>query len=98
LAASCNAWAACSACRSPIARGRQGDLITAAISELARNILHYAGQGWMEMLTIGPGAGRMGIGIIAADHGPGIADVERAMQDGFTSGSGRVSAYPGHGG
>jgi serine/threonine-protein kinase RsbT len=62
-------------------------LIATAISEVARNIVKYAGQG---ELTLGPAqrGGQRGILVVARDDGPGIADLEQAMADGFsTSGS-----------
>jgi serine/threonine-protein kinase RsbT len=62
-------------------------VIAAAISELARNIYKYAGKGEIR-LSIAEGNGRRGIRIVAADNGPGIVDVDLAMQDGYsTSGS-----------
>jgi serine/threonine-protein kinase RsbT len=62
-------------------------LVVTAISELARNILQYAGQGEV-LLRIAEEDGRRGIAIEARDQGPGIDDVERALQDGYsTSGS-----------
>jgi serine/threonine-protein kinase RsbT len=39
--------------------------------------------------------GRVGIEIIVADDGPGIADVEQALRDGYTSGSGMGMGLPG---
>ena len=62
-------------------------LIATAISELARNILLYAREG---SLTLGivQDNGRSGITVIASDHGPGIPDVARALEVGYsTSGS-----------
>jgi serine/threonine-protein kinase RsbT len=62
-------------------------LIATAISELARNIVTYAGTGVVGIQGIQT-SGRQGILIIASDHGPGIADIRQAMRDGFsTSGS-----------
>ena len=61
-------------------------LVTAA-SELARNTLDY-GQGGtvrFEALNDGP---RRGLRLIFEDQGPGIPDIELAMKDGFTTGSG----------
>lgn len=64
----------------------QTKLVTAA-SELARNALDHGKGGSMtvEMVTNGP---RSGLSMIFEDRGPGIADVEQAMKDGFTTGSG----------
>ncbi len=62
-------------------------LIATAISELARNIVTYAGTGVVAIQGI-QASGRQGILIIASDHGPGIVDIRQAMRDGFsTSGS-----------
>ena len=59
-------------------------VIATAISELGRNILAYAGSG---VIILRPGhfAGRRGIVIVAQDMGPGIADIELALQDGFST-------------
>ena len=59
-------------------------LIATAISELARNILLYAHQGEIGV-TIIEAAARRGIRVIARDDGPGIPDVERALQEGFST-------------
>ena len=62
-------------------------LIATAISELARNILLYAKTGEMT-LGVMKQNGREGIVLIANDSGPGINDIPRAMQMGYsTSGS-----------
>ena len=62
-------------------------LIATAISELARNIVTYAGTGVVAIQGI-QASGRQGILVIASDRGPGIADIRQAMRDGFsTSGS-----------
>lgn len=62
----------------------QTKLMTAA-SELARNIYKYAGTGTMEINLLNDGR-RIGIQLIFVDQGPGIADIEQAMTDGFTTG------------
>lgn len=62
-------------------------VIAAAISELARNIVTYAGRGEIAVRVV-EGRGRRGIAVVARDEGPGIPDVTLALQDGFsTSGS-----------
>jgi serine/threonine-protein kinase RsbT len=62
-------------------------LITTAISELARNIVLYAHDGVITLACTN-GGDPEGIMVIAEDGGPGIADVDLAMQSGFsTSGS-----------
>jgi len=69
-------------------------LIATAISEITRNIVQYAGQGEIEFRPVERG-GRRGLLIIARDCGPGIADVNRAMQDGFTTSRGMGLGLPG---
>lgn len=62
-------------------------LIAAAISELARNIVSYAGQGEI-LLKPTRGPNLTGMRIVARDDGPGIRDIAQALRDGFsTSGS-----------
>lgn len=62
-------------------------LIATAISEVARNILSYAGSGEIRLQLLAQGRQR-GITVVAEDRGPGIADIAQAMEDGFsTSGS-----------
>ena len=64
----------------------EATLIATAISELARNIVTYAKKGEIRLRVIN--GLRCGIQVIAHDEGPGIADVELALRDGFsTSGS-----------
>jgi serine/threonine-protein kinase RsbT len=69
-------------------------LLATAISEIARNITTYAGEGEVALRALNTG-GRNGIEVIATDNGPGIADVELAMQDGFTTGTGLGLGLPG---
>lgn len=64
----------------------QTKLVTAA-SELARNALDYGKGGDMTIETLNSGP-RTGLRLTFEDHGPGIPDIEQAMRDGFTSGSG----------
>ena len=64
----------------------QTKIVTAA-SELARNALDYGGGGRMTSQVIAE-LGRRGLRLTFEDSGPGIADVEQAMRDGFTSGGG----------
>ena len=63
----------------------QTKLITAA-SELARNALDYGKGGHADIETIVEM--RRGVRIVFRDRGPGIADIQQAMTDGFTSGNG----------
>lgn len=63
----------------------QTKLVTAA-SELARNTVVYGGGGTLQLESLnGP---RTGVRLIFTDQGPGIPDVELAMRDGFTTGTG----------
>ena len=68
--------------------------ITTAISELARNIYLYAGQGSVsiEKLNIN---GKSGLKIIAEDQGPGIEDIRRVMEGGYTTSGGLGAGLPG---
>jgi serine/threonine-protein kinase RsbT len=62
-------------------------VIAVAISEVARNILSYAGTGEVGLEVIEKSS-RRGIKIVATDQGPGIEDIGLALEDGFsTSGS-----------
>jgi serine/threonine-protein kinase RsbT len=61
--------------------------IVTASSELARNTLDYGGGGEVTMEVLDRG-GRRGVRLIFEDKGPGIADIEQALKDGFTSGKG----------
>ena len=64
----------------------QTKIVTAA-SELARNTVVHGGGG-KAMLEIVRESTKQGLRLTFEDHGPGIADVERAMQDGYSTGNG----------
>lgn len=64
----------------------QTKIITAA-SELARNTVVYGGGGKAILEEVSRGS-RVGVRLTFEDNGPGIADVERALTDGYTSGGG----------
>jgi serine/threonine-protein kinase RsbT len=64
----------------------QTKLVTAA-SELARNTLVYGGGGTVEIERVQNGR-RQGIRIVFRDEGPGIPDLDLALTDGYTTGSG----------
>ncbi|MGH2945708.1 MAG: ATP-binding protein [Solirubrobacteraceae bacterium] len=70
-------------------------LLATAISEVARNITTYAKRGEVVLGVVRDDNGRRGIRVIARDEGPGIEDVELAMQDGYTSGGGLGLGLPG---
>ncbi|MFN6562183.1 MAG: anti-sigma regulatory factor [Nostoc sp. ChiSLP01] len=61
--------------------------IVTATSELARNTLDYGGGGTAKLETLEEGR-RRGIKLTFEDRGPGIPDIELALKDGFTTGSG----------
>ncbi|MFI1000197.1 anti-sigma regulatory factor [Streptomyces galbus] len=64
----------------------QTKLVTAA-SELARNTLVYGGGGELRVARVTEGTAQ-GLRLTFSDQGPGIADLEQALRDGFTSGDG----------
>ena len=64
----------------------QTKLVTAA-SEIARNTVDYGGGGTLRIEILREGA-RRGVQLTFSDNGPGIADIERAMTDGYTTGGG----------
>lgn len=68
--------------------------ITTAISELARNIYLYAGNGKIEITKI-YSEKLCGISIVASDNGPGIADIRKVMDDGYTTSGGLGAGMPG---
>jgi len=68
-------------------------LIASAISELATNIARYAGRGQVEIRVLASGD-RLGLEVIARDSGPGIADIEQAMQEHFSGGNGLGLGLP----
>lgn len=69
-------------------------IIALAISEIARNIVSYAQRGAMA-LAIAEDGPRRGILVVARDDGPGIADLELAMRDGYSTGRSLGVGLPG---
>jgi serine/threonine-protein kinase RsbT len=69
-------------------------MVATAISEVARNILTHAGGGEVEMRLVDVN-GRRSLEIVARDEGPGIADLERALEDGYSTGEGLGLGLPG---
>ncbi len=65
----------------------QTKLVTAA-SELARNTLVHGGGGVAKVEAVKSPNGRTGVKLYFTDQGPGIADLELALRDGWSSGSG----------
>src|SRR5689334_741003 len=64
----------------------QTKIVTAA-SELARNMVDYGGGGTLLVESLEDGY-RKGLRLIFEDQGPGIPDIEAALRDGYTTGSG----------
>jgi len=69
-------------------------LIAAAISEVSRNIVEYAGRGEIILRPLKNGATH-GLSVVARDEGPGIADTRQAMQYGYSSRRGMGVGLPG---
>lgn len=68
--------------------------LVTAVSELARNCLVYGGGG-KARLGLAHGQDRKGVQVVIEDQGPGIVDVARAMENGFSTGSGLGLGLPG---
>jgi serine/threonine-protein kinase RsbT len=63
------------------------EALATAVTEVARNIVVHAGSGEIRMGVIAEGK-RHGIAVVALDQGSGIDDIERAMQDGYSTAQG----------
>ena len=74
----------------------ESTMIATAISEIARNIMSHAGRGEIVISAVAID-GRNAIEVVASDEGPGIADIERALQDGYSTGAGLGLGLPGAG-
>jgi len=68
--------------------------LATAISELARNVIQYAGEGVCSMADESNQRLIM-IRVVVEDAGPGIADLDQAMAQGFSSGAGLGAGLPG---
>jgi serine/threonine-protein kinase RsbT len=68
--------------------------IVTAASELTRNIYHYAKSGVMHWRTLNQGA-KVGLELTFEDRGPGIPDIDKAMEVGFSTGNGLGLGLPG---
>jgi serine/threonine-protein kinase RsbT len=68
--------------------------LATAVSELARNVVQYAGSGSCEIIDASV-ADEMRIRIVVEDSGPGIPDIELAMQDGYSTGGSLGAGLPG---
>ena len=69
------------------------EAVALAVSELATNLARYAPGGMISLSAIEEG-GRTGLQLESRDAGPGIADLGKAMQDGFSTGGGMGSGLP----
>lgn len=69
-------------------------MVATAISEISRNLVIYGGGGEMSLTIVADGA-RTGVQIVAADRGPGIADIDLAMSDGYSTGNSLGLGLPG---
>ncbi|WP_340820267.1 ATP-binding protein [Methanolobus sp. WCC4] len=65
-----------------------------AISELARNVIKYAGHGVCHLTTESTPS-EIVIKVQIEDYGPGIEDIDKAMEDGYTTGGGLGAGLPG---
>jgi len=74
--------------------GTDQTLLATAISEVARNIVSYAGRGTIVLSSVEE-QGRRGLMIVAEDQGPGIADIGLAMRDGYSTGGSLGAGLPG---
>lgn len=68
--------------------------VVTAASELARNVVVHGGGGAMRIEVVQQGP-RRGLRMTFTDDGPGIADLEKAMMDGYTTGRGMGIGLPG---
>lgn len=68
-------------------------MISTAISEIARNITSYAGSGEIRLL-VDDREGRQALVVQAEDQGPGILDITRALEDGYSTGRGLGLGLP----
>jgi serine/threonine-protein kinase RsbT len=69
-------------------------MVATAISEIARNITSYAGRGAVRV-GVDDREGRKALVVRAEDDGPGIADIESALEDGYSTGRGLGLGLPG---
>jgi serine/threonine-protein kinase RsbT len=70
-------------------------IIATAISEIARNIVMFAKRGEILVSLVGGENGRQGVTVVARDAGPGIPNLEQALQDGYSGYGGMGLGLPG---
>ncbi len=69
--------------------------LATAVSELAHNLVWHTDEGGTVILRTVQRGEQRGLEVICQDRGPGIADVELAMQDGYSAGGGLGGGLPG---
>ena len=74
--------------------GTELTIIATAISEIARNIVMFAKRGEILVSLVGED-GREGVTVVARDAGPGIPNLEQALQDGYSGYGGMGLGLPG---
>jgi serine/threonine-protein kinase RsbT len=67
--------------------GNDQVIVVIAVSETARNILSYAGEGQI-IFNSSQKDDKPGLAVIARDQGPGIANIDKALEDGYSTGGG----------
>jgi serine/threonine-protein kinase RsbT len=70
-----------------------GERVAIAVTELATNLIRHAGAGHITLQSI-EGAQHRGIQIECVDQGPGLPDIELALEDGFSTAGGLGSGLP----
>lgn len=70
------------------------EALATAVTEVARNVIVHAGRGEMLVEAVVEHS-RRGVAVTVTDQGPGIADIELAMRDGYSTGDGLGSGLPG---
>ncbi len=68
--------------------------LATAVSELTRNVIQYAGEG-VCVITDDSEPSMVRIRVVVEDYGPGIPDVDQAMEQGFSTGGGLGAGLPG---
>ena len=68
--------------------------LATAVSELARNVIQYAGEGVCVVTDDSDNEAAV-ICVVVEDHGPGIADIDKALEQGFTTSGGLGAGLPG---
>jgi serine/threonine-protein kinase RsbT len=75
-------------------RPGEATLVATAVSEITRNIVQFAKRGEVAISPVEQ-AGRHGVTVVARDAGPGVADVEQALRDGYSTNGGMGLGLPG---